>query len=203
MRKFPRGRSLCVSGALTVLVSSLAASPALAATAPVDTSSCTQPQLSQPFLSAGDTNWYTLAPGQAADNFGGGGWTLTGGAKITSEKLADAHTGSVLDLPSGSEAISPVMCVASTYPTARMMVRDAIGNEGVSFQVSYAGTKTWDNARNTGHVHGNHTDWTLSNPVNIHPGNLPGWQLVRFTFIPGGHASDFKIYDFYVDPRMT
>jgi hypothetical protein len=38
--------------------------------------------------------------------------------------------------------------------------------------------------------------------VNIHPGNLPGWQLVRFALTPGGKSSDFQVYDFWVDPHM-
>jgi hypothetical protein len=82
------------------------------------------------------------------------------------------------------------------------MVRNVVGAEGVFFYVSYAGTNTWDKPKNTGQVHGTHTAWTLSDPVNVQPSNLPGWQEVRFTFVPGGTRSDFQIYNFYVDPRM-
>ena len=94
------------------------------------------------------------------------------------------------------------MCVATDYPTARTMVRDVVGSEGVGTYVSYAGTKTAINPQNTGQVHGKGTSWTLSNPFNLHPGNRPGWQMVQFTFVPGGKTSDFQIYNFYVDPRM-
>jgi hypothetical protein len=162
----------------------------------------TNPLLTQPFLSAGDNNYYTLVPGQTADNFEGTGWTLTGGAKLVSTTLGDGATGSVLDLPSGSKAVSPTMCVTSAYPTARMMVRDLVGSEGVFFYVSYAGTSTWNTPKNTGQVHGSGTAWTLSGSVNLQPYNVTGWQPVRFTLIPGGNSSNFEVYNFYVDPRM-
>ena len=106
-------------------IAAFAAAPASAATTnPLDTSMCSNPTLSQPFLSVGDHNWYTLMPGESADSFAGGGWTLSGGAKIVTTKLADGTTGSVLDLPSGLKAVSPVICVTSAYPTARTTVRN-------------------------------------------------------------------------------
>ena len=195
-----RPNALC--GTLVVLLVGVVASPALAATPPVDTSACSTPQLSQPFLSVHDGNWYTLAPGQTGQSFDGTGWVLSGGARILTTKLADGTSGSVLDLPSGSKAVSPTICVTSSYPIARTMVRNVVGAEGVFFYVSYAGTNTWTDPRNTGQVHGSNTAWTISDPVNIQPSNLSAWQPARFTFIPGGHTSDFQIYDFYVDPRM-
>lgn len=134
---------------------------------------------------------------ESPGSFDGTGWTLTGGASIK-----PGQTGSVLDLPSGSRAISPPMCVASDYPTARTMVRNVVGGEGVVVSVAYAGTKTESAAQSVGQVHGQRSAWTLSSPVNIHPGNLPGWQLVRFALTPGGRSSDFQVYDFWVDPHM-
>ena len=113
--------------------------PRLASTSPVDTSGCSAPQLSQPLLSVGDSNWYTMTPGETVDNFDGSGWTLTGGAQIKTTTLADGHTGSVLDLPSGSKAVSPTMCVNTGYQTVRTDVRNVVGAEGVQFYVSYAG----------------------------------------------------------------
>jgi hypothetical protein len=140
-------------------------------------------------------------PGESVDSFDGSGWTLSGGAKIVTTTLANGRTTSVLDLPSGSKAVSPVMCVTSAFPTARTMVRDVVGSEGVFFYVSYEGTNTWATPKNTGQVHGTGTAWTLSAPVNLQPNNVTGWQPVRFTLMPGGKTSDFQIYNFYVDPR--
>jgi len=200
-----RSRLISLCGILTTMVASLAAGPAMAATINTsgmawgDTSTCGNPVLTQPFLSAKDSNWYTLTPGETPGSFDGTGWTLNGGASI---KPGQSGAGSVLDLPSGSQAISPPMCVASDYPTARTMVRNIVGAEGVQVYVAYAGTRTETQAQNAGQVHGQQSNWALSTPLQIHPGNLPGWQLVRFTLVPGGRSSDFQVYNFYVDPHM-
>jgi hypothetical protein len=186
---------------LVILAVAVCAVPA-PAMASMDTSMCLNPLFSQPFLSAGDSNQYMLMPGESFDNFDGGGWDLSGGATITPTTLADGATGSVLDLPSGAKAVSPVICVASSYPTARTMVRDVQGSEGVFFYVSYEGTPTWNTPKNTGQVHGNNSSWSLATPVNMQPFNVAGWQPVQITLIPGGKTSDFQIYNLYVDPRM-
>ena len=85
---------------------------------------------------AGDSNWYTMMPGESPDTFNGSGWTLTVG-RNSHDAAAGGRTGSVLNLPSGAEAVSPTVCVNSDYPTARTMVRDVAGAEGVQFYVSY------------------------------------------------------------------
>jgi hypothetical protein len=197
MKKYLFSRRVVGLGAV---IAAFAVLPVQAASA--DTTACQNPLLSQPFLSVGDQNLYTLAPGESVDNFDGTGWTLSGGANLVTTTLADGNTGQVLDLPSGSKAVSPVMCVNLGYQTIRTMVRNVVGAEGVFFYVAYQGTNTWNNPKNTGQVHGQQNNWTLSDPVNVQPSNTPGWQVVQFTFIPGGKSSDFQIYNFYVDPRM-
>jgi hypothetical protein len=191
-----------VAGLSLVIAATIAGTAqAAGATTVVDTSSCMDPLLSQPFVSTHDNNWYTLAPGESADNFEGSGWVLSGGATMTTTSLADGSVGTVLNLPSGSRAESPLMCVTSGYPRARAEVRDVVGSEGVFFYVSYEGTNTWAVPRNTGQMHGNQTAWTLANPVNVQPEGGTGWQPVRFTFVAGGKTSDFQLYNFYVDPH--
>jgi hypothetical protein len=187
-------------------IMALAAGSAQAATtvtSPVDTSACTAGAMTQPFASAKDNHWYTLMPGESAGNFDGTGWTLTGGAQLITTTLADGSTGTVLDMPSGSTAVSPVMCVTSAYPTARTLVRNVTGGDGVHFRVAYEGTKTWAQPQETGQFHGNgHAAWTLSGNVNVHPANnVTGWQPVQFTLVAGGHDSEFQVYNFYVDPH--
>jgi hypothetical protein len=195
-QKFPLTRFLLVL--LTVLV--LAAAAAGAARAEVTrTSECTEAELSQHFFPFRDYNMYTQVPGQDT-SFNGAGWTLSDGAAVVSTTDANGHQVNVLDLPSGSKAVSPTVCVTKDFPTARMLVRNLVGSEGVFFYVSYAGTKTWNTPKNTGQVHGNGTGWTLSDPVNLQPFNVSGWQLVKFTLIPGGKNSRFQVYDFWVDP---
>jgi hypothetical protein len=169
------------------------------ATPITEASQCVEQALTQPFLYAGDENWYVLAPGQKPGNFEGKGWVLSGGASIKTTALASG-TGLVLDLPSGSKAVSPNFCVTDEYPTARTMIRDVVGAQGVYYYVSYQGTSSWETPKNTGQVHGNGTEWTLATPVNMQPYNVSGWQVVHLTLIPGGTTSDFEIYNLYIDP---
>lgn len=208
-------RAAGLAGLVAALLAAVAVHPAPAAAkdttlpagsmgvAPADTSACMNPTFSQAFLSDKDRNWYTLAPGQSPDDFTGNGWTLSNGARIVTAQLQNGQSGSVLDLPSGAVAISPPMCVTSDYPTARSLVCNVVGNDGVQFNVAYAGTRTWAQPKSAGQLKGQKNDWTISNSVNVHPdNNTTGWQIVRFSFVAGGKASDFQVYDFYVDPRM-
>lgn len=200
---------------LGVAVAALSAVPAAAATTsvatattPVNTSSCAQALLSQPFFAWGDSNWYALAPGETADDFAGAGWTLTGGAKIVTATLEDGTTGSVLDLPRGSQAVSPTVCLTSAYPTARMMIRNVSGSNGgsVGFSVSYAGTSTANAPLQTGTFKttssaGVAGDWALSDPADLDPSTAPGWQLMRITLAATG-PKELQVYNLYNDPMM-
>jgi hypothetical protein len=191
--------TLCAAAAAV----GLAASPALAdTTAFTAGAACSTPTFYQPFTALNDGGFYTLAPGGTFDDPTGGGWQLTGGARIVQTTQPDGTVAGVLDLPSKSKAVSPVMCITSDYPTARLWVRNLVGSEGVFFYVSYDTNGTWTSPKNTGQFHGDHTAWTLSNPMNVQPSNAFGWQQVRFTFIAGGNTSRFQVNDFWVDPRM-
>jgi hypothetical protein len=186
------------------LAATVAAAPAQAAISipgadPV--SSCTSPVLSQPFAALKDRNAYTLAPG--GDFSAGAGWQLSGGASIVHADQGDGTSGGVLDLPSKAQATSPVMCITSAYPTARLGVRNLKGAEGVFFYVSYFQNGAWTAPKNTGQFHGDHSAWTLSNPMNVQPYKTSGWQQVRFTFVAGGTTSHFQADDFWVDPRAN
>ena len=170
------------------------------ADAPPSTSACNDPYLSQPFLPLGDNRNYVLPSGETPGDFNGDGWTLTGGATVVQVADDSGAQHSVLDLPSGAMASSPAMCVTSAYPKARAMVRNVHGGDGVFFYVAYGGTETWVKPRNTGQIHGHDSKWTLSDPVDVQPDGKPGWQIVKFTFVGGGHGNEFQVYDFYVDP---
>src|SRR4051812_45229060 len=140
---------------------------------------CTAPALSQPFMAFKDANLYTLAPGGAFDEAAGGGWEFSGGASIVQTTQPDGTVGGVLDVPSKARAVSPVLCITSDYPTARLWVRNVAGSEGVFFYVSSLINGTWTNIKNTGQFHGAQKSWTLSNPMNVQPAKTPGWQQVR------------------------
>ena len=195
---------------LSVLTIGLSATPApsLAATT---TSACAAPTLSQPFLAWGDSNQYALVGGQAADSFTGAGWTLTGGAKIITATLSDGVTGSVLDLPAGSQAVSPTTCVTVQDPDARAMIANLSGSNGgkLNFSVSYAGTSTANAAQQTGTfkttgASGVKAGWLLSQPAALQPGAASGWQLLQITLAPSGpKKSEFQLYNLYIDPRMV
>jgi hypothetical protein len=186
---------------LAVLLASVVGGSAQAA-APTGVSACSAPSysFSQPFASGKDSNWYTLAPGQDVNSFNGTGWTLTGGAKIVTTTLSDGTTGQVLDLPAGSTAVSPPMCVSAAYPTAKAQVRDLVGGPSVHLFVSYTNTKSWEQPTPVGTLPGK-TLWGTSPPLNLHPGNLYGWQEETFTLTGGTNGSDAQVYNFWVDPR--
>jgi hypothetical protein len=182
---------------LAVLAMSVAGGSAQAA-APATTSACSQPDytFSQPFASLGDSNLYTLAPGQSVDSFTGQGWTLTGGAKLVTTTLADGATGKVLDLPSGSTAVSPAMCVNSQYPDARAELRQLGNGPGMHMYVAYTGGKS--GGQSSGAVVGGST-WGVTRAIELHAGNLSGWQLAQYTLV--GEKGEAQLYDFYVDPH--
>lgn len=187
-----------LSTVLTVVAAALltTVAPAVAQAAVV----CEQQPLSQPFLYANDASDYVLVPGESANKFEGAGWELTGGAKVVRTVLADGATSTVLEMPAGSKAVSPTFCITSAYPTARAMIADVAGAQGVSFAVSYEGTPSWKNPHNTGQIHGNHTEWTLTTPVNMQPENVAGWQHARITLVAASGVSDYRLYNLYVDP---
>jgi hypothetical protein len=184
---------------LAAVLGAVAASPAHAATTTLDASSCSPPPVFQPFLSWGDSHWYAMVPGENLDNFAGTGWTLSGGAKLTTQTLADGHTGLVLDMPSGSKAVSPEMCIGDGYPIAKTIIRYGSGDSGSVAFTPYdltTGTKL-----GTMQLPGS-AKWSLTPPVNVLPGAISGWHIMQFTYVAGGKNSDFQIYDFGVDPRM-
>ena len=179
-----------------------AATVGSAQASPVRTSACSQPSytFSQPFSAFRDSNWYTLAPGQSVDSFDATGWILSGGAKLVTTTLADGSTGTVLELPAGATAVSPPMCVSAAYPKARAQVRDLVGAPSIHLFVQYTNTPSWEKPAAVG-TFAAQTQWVNSQPLNLHPGNLYGWQQEVFTLTGGAKGSDAQVYDFYVDPH--
>jgi hypothetical protein len=183
---------------------SVAAAPALAYTTATEApATCEGQTFAQQFSGYGDSHYYTLAPG-GEFNSTSEGWELSKGAQIV-QTARPYGTGGVLNMPSGSVAVSPPVCVTLQYPTARVSVRDVIGSEGVSVAVAYTNTKTAEAPKNVGQVHGQQTSWTLSSPFNVQPqtaGPSEALREVRFVFTANGRTSDFQLSGLYVDPRM-
>ena len=188
-------------GALVAVVCTTGVAQAAAAS-----SSCAGQAFSQPFSASNDFNYYTPVAG-GNFNSASEGWELSKGARILNTGRPNGSTGGVLDLPSGAVAVSPPVCVTLQYPTARVWVRDLKGAEGVAVGLAYAGTsRTVASPQNVGQVHGQRTEWTVSNPINVQPqiaGSQEGTREARFVFTAGGNTSEFQLYGLWVDPRMN
>lgn len=195
--------SLGLAAILGTIVAGLTATPAQAAEAQGNQPPCSTPALSQLFVSYNDTGWYALLPGETTDGFDGDGWKLGGGAQIVTTNLIDGHVGTVLDLPSGSVAVSPPVCVSSSFTTARAMMRTLSRNDGgVSVYVSSVGWDAWNVPGSLGPMRESGTNWTATDPLSLQPAIRGGWQQVRFTLVPRGGRSEYQLYRFGLDPRM-
>ncbi len=202
-----RIRRACLA-LLACAASAVAAAPAradddiVADTTAASRQECVAPVFDNPFLDFKDRRDYVLAPGGRFDDPSGAGWQFFGGAQVVQDDTRDG----TLFMPSGSVAVSPVMCVDMTYPTARMWARTIDGDGDVEFSVSYAGTKTALKPKDVGHVKGDHGRWKLSGDVHIKPelaGKDEGWRKVAFVLTAGGKTGRFQIDDLYVDPRLS
>jgi hypothetical protein len=197
---------LALVAALATTAPALADGGLVAETTGASQQECQAPVLSQPFWGLKDTRHYVLAPGGDFGDPGGAGWQFFGGARIVDDTKPDGTTGGSLYMPSGSTAVSPVMCVDMTYPTARLWARTLSGDGDLDFAVSYAATKSELNPQSVGHVKGDRRGWKLSGDVHIKPelaGKDDGWRRVAFVLTAHGKTGEFQIDDIYVDPRMS
>lgn len=174
------------------------ATPALAET----TTTCSEPQMFQPFSVFGDTSFYVPVPGESYDNLAGTGWTLSGGAKIVTATLYDGTQGSVLEVPLKATATSPPVCVNNLYPYLRTMVRSLGG--AVKVTIQYAIPSGWGSTKLAGEAKSSTSVWQASSKLKVEVGPYSGWHLARFTLLGTGSktTSDAQVYNFYVDPRM-
>jgi hypothetical protein len=191
-----RARRLAVVSATAAV-----AIPATASAATVPT--CNAPALAEVYSWAQDANWYTALPGVSWDGLSLSGWTLSGGAKLITTKLADGTNGQVLDLPSGATATSPQMCISNSYPTFRSEIKNIKGTSGVTVAVAYLGLKGWGASLTSGTLVGVSTVWSLPGVISIKPSSVSGWQYGRFTFTAAGKSSEYQLSNTYADPRMA
>jgi hypothetical protein len=167
---------------------------------------CPGQTFAQPFEALKDSNYYTLVEGS---EFNGPdeGWELKNGAEIVEGTRPDGSTGGVLDMPSGSYAVSPPVCVTLQYPTARAYVENVQGGGGVAVGVYYAGAKTGPTGQPVGQLNAKQgRGWELSNSFNVKPqltGSEEGVREVRFIYANLNKSSDFHLAGLYVDPRMS
>jgi hypothetical protein len=117
-----------VTGVSAVSAAAATTPPPVTPAVSASASSCsTTASLSQPFLSWNDANYYDLVSG---GDFEGSltGWTLTGGAGVTSGSEPYAATGKLgsksIALPAGASVQSPYFCVNADEPSFRFFARN-------------------------------------------------------------------------------
>jgi hypothetical protein len=186
------------------LASGLSAAPAQAAL--LSTNACDNAALTQPFAAWGDNNDYKLVSGGSFES-GTAGWTLSGGAHVTSGSEPYGATGSVgrssLDLPAGSWAQTPYTCVNAAYPSLRFFARNSSLLSTVVVQLVYSNPLLGLIPIPVGAV-ALSGQWQPSLPMltaSAVPALLSGGTTqvaIRFTALTG----DSQIDDVFVDPRM-
>jgi hypothetical protein len=215
-------RKIATTAGVVAALLGFAAVPALAGKTPVVNEAstavnavlavCPGQTFSQPFEALGDANYYTLVEGSEFSS-PSEGWELLGAARAINTTRPDGSSGSTLDLPSGSAAVSPPVCVTLQYPTARMWTNTVQGRSNVVVSVAYANTKTASKPKRVGTIQEEQNgqgdnegaSWTLSAPFDVQPelgGKAEETRQVRFIFAAGGKGSDTQLYGLYVDPRM-
>lgn len=169
--------------------------------------SCSSEPLSQPFLPWGDPASYTLSPGGSFENTMRG-WTLTGGAAVTSGNetfyVGGSNDSKSLALPAGSSATSASVCVGIQNPTVRFFARNG-GSATSTLQVNVLFEDSLGNVQSAplatltaGAA------WQPTSQIPIVANLLPlmpdNTTAVAFTFTPQGSGGDWHIDDLYVDP---
>lgn len=199
-------RCLLIVGAASLAL--LFAPKARAGVLVASATGCDDPQISQPFLP-----WLDGAHYFSIGDFESGApdWKLSGGAGVTPGNepwhVRDAGDSHSLELPAGSSATSPIVCVGIDRPSLRFFARrEATGFLGGVSQLKIDAL-VLDNFGNTipvpVAVTGAGSSWspTLTMPVlaSLLP-LLPGDQTpVAFRFTVLGNA-EWHIDDTYVDP---
>ncbi len=167
---------------------------------PLPAESCVHPPAIQALLAFDDANFYTLAPGGTFSD--ADGWDRTGYASIQTTVQPDGTEGQVLDLPPGSQATSPPMCITVDYPTARLWARGLEGSADVEFNVVYWRNGEWTKPKHTGNFKGDKKGWGLSKEMKCNPEKHADWQQVRFVLFNDG-KSNVQVDNFWVDPRAS
>ncbi len=171
---------------------------------------CPGQTFAQPFMELGDSNYYTLVEGSEFER-SGEGWTLLGGAKIVEGTRPDGARGGVLDLPSGSIAMSPPVCVTLQYPTARTWAEAGQSGGTISVAVLYNTGNLGRGLPTTASVSIGSVSsepgagWQLSQPFNVNPqlgGASEGVREARFVYTAVGRRADYHVSGLFVDPRF-
>lgn len=164
---------------------------------------CGEP-MSQPFAQWDDTNSYTLIPGGSFEP-GAPAWSLRGGATVVGGNEPFAATGShSLNLPAGSYATSPFMCVGTLSPTLRVFGFSSSTDTALTVQILAKNAFGVLTVLGVGIVYPGQTSWSPTNPA-LFPQSLgallTNTTQVAFRFAPTNGS--WTIDDTYVDPFLS
>jgi hypothetical protein len=179
------------------------ASFAVAAPASAASSGCSAPPVGKAFLPWGDLNDYFLA--QGGDFESTSGWTFSGGAKLVSGSEPFAATGKAgkasLSMPTGSVALSPMLCLTPDNPSIRFFAKVAQGR-AASLRGEAVVTKPTSQVIGLGTVDGTLL-WAAAKPMASGVNDIL-WDAdkkvslrIRFT----ADSGSWQIDDLFVDPQ--
>jgi len=161
----------------------------------------------QVFAPWGDYASYLLAPNGGLES-GTTGWSLSSGAKVVSGNEPFLKTGShSLLLPSGSSALSPVVCLGQDQLFLRMFGADAGGRDkGLRVQVVWYGLLNKVLGISDFATYGAGGAWSPTSKLGSSGGlSVPllpilGSTSARVLLTPLGSGSAWQIDDLYIDP---
>jgi hypothetical protein len=162
---------------------------------------------SQVFAPWQDYASYLPAPNGGLES-GTTGWSLAGGATVVSGNEPFLRTGShALSLPSGSSALSPVVCLGQNQLFLRMFGADSGGSDkGLRVQVVWYGLLNKVLGISDFATYGAGGAWSptskLSSGGGLQVPLLPilGSTSARVMVTPLGSGSAWQIDDLYIDP---
>lgn len=161
-------------------------------------------QLSQAFAQFGDNHSYTLIPGGSFES-GSPSWTLKGGAAVVDGNEPFTDTGSSsLNLPAGSSATSPFMCVGTLSPTLRVYAVSTTRTTALSVQILAKNIFGLLTVLNIGIVYPGQTSWAPTSSalfLQSLGALLTNTTSIAFRFAPVNGS--WTIDDTYVDPLLS
>jgi hypothetical protein len=166
---------------------------------------CEGTELEQPFLSWSDKSFYGLAPGGDFES-GLDGWQLSGDAAtvLGGNPLRVASAITALELPAGSSATTPPICVTKHSPSARVFAQTTAVDRkrgALAIEVLYLNRDgSVRKVKKSGSI-GSQLEWNPTRKFSLAQGQFRKrhpYISLRFTPVQG---SSWKIDDVFVDPR--
>jgi hypothetical protein len=190
---------------LGLSLAALSAPTAVAATALPGAGDCAGQRFEQPFLPWADPASYTLAPGGTFE--GSPGWTLRGARVVSGNEPFHVHASGdsrALQMPAGSSATSPWMCVGLLYPTVRTFaVRSGSVFTALRVEVIWAIAGGRTRSATIALLPAT-TSWAPTLPFAL-VGNLPATidsshAAIQLRLSVMGSGATWRVDDVYVDP---